>query len=367
MGAADPAPGGASRRRADPGQGRQVARRRADDRHPHRRCSASSQAQAVLLATGGGPTMYRYHTPSGDKSMDGLAMALRAGPAAARHGDGAVPPDRAARRPRHAHDRHRAGGRPARRRRASAQRRRCSASWRDYDPQARARHARRRQSRAMYAEMRAGRTTPHGGVYIKMGHLGPEKVAKQFKGMVERCADCGFDLAGGLVEVVPTAHYFMGGVVCGVDTVDRDAGPVRGRRGRQRHARRQPARRQRRRQLDRVRRHRRRDDGRTGSRPIRGHRAPDEDALEAEMARAQHPFARKGGDLNASARAAARHHVGRRRRDARCGRACSVACSKLDAIEARTAGDRRAGWRPRLQSHLARLAQPALAGGDQPR
>src|SRR5438128_12641374 len=36
-------------------------------------------AQAVLLATGGGPTMYRYHTPSGDKSMDGIAMALRAG------------------------------------------------------------------------------------------------------------------------------------------------------------------------------------------------------------------------------------------------------------------------------------------------
>ena len=37
------------------------------------------RAKAVLLATGGGPTMYRYHTPSGDKSMDGLAMALRAG------------------------------------------------------------------------------------------------------------------------------------------------------------------------------------------------------------------------------------------------------------------------------------------------
>ena len=37
------------------------------------------QAQAVLLATGGGPTMYKYHTPSGEKSCDGLAMALRAG------------------------------------------------------------------------------------------------------------------------------------------------------------------------------------------------------------------------------------------------------------------------------------------------
>ena len=60
--------------------------------------------------------------------------------------------------------------------------------------------------------MRAGRTTPNGGVYISMGHLGPENVRRQFKGMVERCADCGFDLAGGRVEVVPTAHYMMGGV-----------------------------------------------------------------------------------------------------------------------------------------------------------
>ena len=37
------------------------------------------RAKAVLMATGGGPSMYRYHTPSGDKTMDGLAMALRLG------------------------------------------------------------------------------------------------------------------------------------------------------------------------------------------------------------------------------------------------------------------------------------------------
>ena len=37
------------------------------------------RARAVLLATGGGPTMYKYHTPSGDKTCDGLAMALRVG------------------------------------------------------------------------------------------------------------------------------------------------------------------------------------------------------------------------------------------------------------------------------------------------
>jgi fumarate reductase flavoprotein subunit len=35
--------------------------------------------------------------------------------------------------------------------------------------------------------------------------------------MVERCADCGFDLAAGMVEVVPTAHYMMGGVEFSAD------------------------------------------------------------------------------------------------------------------------------------------------------
>ena len=70
-----------------------------------------------------------------------------------------------------------------------------------------------------------------------MAHLGPDKVARQFKGMVERCADCGFDLAGGLVEVVPTAHYLMGGLICdattatelpGLFVAGEDAGGVHG-------------------------------------------------------------------------------------------------------------------------------------------
>src|ERR1700704_5767469 len=133
-------------------------------------------AQAVLLATGGGPTMYRYHQPSGEKSMEGLRGA------GGHLLNGAM---------------HRFMG--------------------DYDDKLE-RATRDVVSRAIYAEMRAGRTTPHGGVYIKMGHLGPAKVAKNFKGMVDRCRDCGFDLAGGVVEVVPTAHYFMGGVICRADT-----------------------------------------------------------------------------------------------------------------------------------------------------
>src|SRR3954462_13551577 len=65
--------------------------------------------------------------------------------------------------------------------------------------------------------MRAGRGPPDGGVYLSMGRLGAERVAREFKGMFERCEDCGFDLAGGMVEVVPTAHYMMGGIAFKID------------------------------------------------------------------------------------------------------------------------------------------------------
>lgn len=168
------------------------------------------RARAVLLATGGGPTMYKFHTPSGDKSCDGLAMALRAGlplrdmEMVQFHPTGLLAgPDtrmtgtvlEEGLRGAGGHLLNGAGERFMMR----------------VDPRAE-RATRDIVSRGIYAEMRAGRTTPNGGVYIKMSHLGAENVRKQFKGMVERCADCGFDLAGGLVEVVPTAHYMMGGV-----------------------------------------------------------------------------------------------------------------------------------------------------------
>ncbi len=87
----------------------------------------------------------------------------------------------------------------------------------DYDPDGE-RATRDIVSRALYAEMRGGRTTPGGGVYISMSHLGPDVVRDKFKGMVKRCEDCGFDLAAGRVEVVPTAHYLMGGITCDIDT-----------------------------------------------------------------------------------------------------------------------------------------------------
>ncbi|MGB3433864.1 L-aspartate oxidase [Achromobacter sp.] len=173
------------------------------------------QAKAVLLATGAGPTMYRYHTPSGDKTCDGLAMALRYGlklrdmEMVQFHPTGLLGgPDTRMTGTVLEEGLRGAGGYLL-----NGDGERFMAN---YDKRGE-RATRDVVSRGIYAEMRAGRTGPMGGVYIQMSHLGPEKVAKTFPGMVNRCKDCGFDLAGGKVEVVPTAHYLMGGVEFNVD------------------------------------------------------------------------------------------------------------------------------------------------------
>jgi fumarate reductase flavoprotein subunit len=252
-------------------------------------------AHAVLLATGGGPTMYRYHTPSGDKSMDGLAMALRAGlplrdmEMVQFHPTGLLAgPDTRMTGTVLEEGLRGAGGHLL----DGAMRRFMG----DYDAKLE-RATRDVVSRAMYAEMKAGRTTPNGGLYIKMSHLGPAKVAKEFKGMVDRCRDCGFDLAGGLVEVVPTAHYFMGGVICSADTSTQWPGLfVAGEDASGMHGA-----------------------NRLGGNGVAnstvfggiagdvmprwiaanpGRREPDPDVLDAEIARALHPFTRSGGNLN---------------------------------------------------------------------
>ena len=173
------------------------------------------QAQAVLLATGGGPTMYKYHTPSGDKTCDGMAMALRAGltlrdmEMVQFHPTGLLAGPHTRMTGTVLEEGLRGSGGYLLN---GAQER----FMHKYDPR-NERATRDIVSRGMFQEMREGKLTPNGGLYIAMAHLGPENVRKLFKGMVERCDDCGFDLAGGLVEVVPTAHYMMGGVVFKTD------------------------------------------------------------------------------------------------------------------------------------------------------
>jgi fumarate reductase flavoprotein subunit len=174
------------------------------------------RAKCVLMATGGGPTMYKYHTPSGDKTMDGLAMALRAGlklrdmEMVQFHPTGLLAGDHTRMTGTVLEEGLRgAGGQLINH--AGAR------FMFDYDKKGE-RATRDVVSRGIYAEMRKNNNPEQEGVYISMSHLGPEWVPKKFNGMVKRCADSGFDLAAGKVEVVPTAHYFMGGVVVDVDT-----------------------------------------------------------------------------------------------------------------------------------------------------
>ena len=174
------------------------------------------RAKTVLMATGGGPTMYKYHTPSGDKTMDGLSMALRRGLALRDmemvqfHPTGLLAGDETKMTGTVLEEGLRGAGGYL----LNGDNKRFMF---DYDNEGE-RATRDIVSRAIYEEMRQKRTSPYGGVYISMSHLGPEVVAKKFQGMVKRCADSGFDLASGLVEVVATAHYLMGGIVVDVDT-----------------------------------------------------------------------------------------------------------------------------------------------------
>lgn len=193
------------------------------------------RTKALVLATGGGPTMYRFHTPSGDKSCDGMAMALRAGlrlrdmEMVQFHPTGLL-----------------AGNDTRMTGTVLEEGLRGAGGYllngvgdrfmQHYHPHGE-RATRDIVSRAIFSEMQAGRTTADGGVYIEMKHLGPDNVRRQFQGMVKRCADCGFDLAGDRVQVVPTAHYMMGGIEFEIDTraaltglyvAGEDAGGVHG-------------------------------------------------------------------------------------------------------------------------------------------
>ena len=173
------------------------------------------RARATLLAMGGGPTMYRVIACSADKAADGIALAYRAGlplrdmEMIQFHPTGLVIPGSLMTGALLEEGLRGAGGQL---RNGLGER-----FMARYDAARMERSTRDLVSRASFLEVSQGRGTPNGGVWIDVSHLGAEVVERNFRGMVRRCRDFGRDLARGPVEVGPTAHFMMGGVVVDPD------------------------------------------------------------------------------------------------------------------------------------------------------
>lgn len=67
-------------------------------------------------------------------------------------------------------------------------------------------------ARAIYNEIREGRGTPRGGVYLDVSHLPDEVIEEKLETMLLQFLDVDIDIRKEPMEVAPTAHHFMGGI-----------------------------------------------------------------------------------------------------------------------------------------------------------
>ena len=73
-------------------------------------------------------------------------------------------------------------------------------------------------ARATFNEIIAGRGTPHGGVWLDVTHLSKEKILDRLPTMYEQFKNIdGIDISKEKMEVGPTAHYSMGGMLVDIN------------------------------------------------------------------------------------------------------------------------------------------------------
>ncbi len=81
-------------------------------------------------------------------------------------------------------------------------------------------------SRAIYTEVKEGRGSPHGGVFLDISYLPADHVRRKLPSMYDQFKDLAdVDITKGPMEVGPTTHYVMGGIRVDAET---EATSVRG-------------------------------------------------------------------------------------------------------------------------------------------
>jgi succinate dehydrogenase / fumarate reductase flavoprotein subunit len=74
-------------------------------------------------------------------------------------------------------------------------------------------------SRAIYTEVKEGRGSPHGGVFLDISYLPAEHVRRKLPSMFDQFKELAdVDITRGPMEVGPTTHYVMGGVRVDAET-----------------------------------------------------------------------------------------------------------------------------------------------------
>jgi succinate dehydrogenase / fumarate reductase, flavoprotein subunit len=169
-------------------------------------------ADAVVLAAGGHHRIWRRSSSRRDENTgDGMYLALRAGCRLADmelvqfHPTGMVTPEEAA------------GTLVTEAVRGEGGQLKNALGERfmaRYDPQRMELSARDRVALANYTEITQGRGGPNGGVFLDITHLGKDAILEKLPRMYRQFLEFQMlDISQQPMEVAPTAHYSMGGVV----------------------------------------------------------------------------------------------------------------------------------------------------------
>ncbi|MDD1717883.1 MAG: FAD-binding protein, partial [Methanoregulaceae archaeon] len=167
------------------------------------------QADAIVLATGGGTRIYDISTNSSSGTGDGYALGYRAGAELIDmeeiqfHPTGAVYPYDA--RGRLVTEAVRGEGGVLVN---------CLGErfMKDYDPQRMELSTRDVVARAIATEILEGRGTEHDGVFLDVTHLPASRIEEKLPVMLEQFLKFGVDIRLEPMEVAPTAHHIMGGL-----------------------------------------------------------------------------------------------------------------------------------------------------------